>query len=115
MKKITLSFLVLAAIIAVVVSLWCPPITFRCAKPTLSPPSYSGPMNPKPVTITTATTGAHLIYTLNGSTPTPSNGTVIWAATGTVPVDTTPTKTLKARAYKKCFYPSYIASGTYGQ
>ena len=76
MKKITLSFEVLAAIIAVTILQACAgtTTTTQCAKPTLTPPGYSGPVHRVTVTIRTATTGAYLRYTLDRSTPT--GGTV---------------------------------------
>jgi len=72
MKKITLSFEVLPAIIAVAILQACATTTTttQCAKPTLIPPLLSGPVHSVTVTITTATTGAYLRYTIDGSTPT---------------------------------------------
>jgi hypothetical protein len=89
----------------------------QCAKPTLTPPGASGPVHNVTVTITTATTGAYLRYTLDGSTPTggPSgHGTQIAKASGKVGVPTSPGgRTLKAIAYKAGWVDSSIAAGTY--
>ena len=118
MKKITLSFEVLAAIIAVTILQACAGIGRpQCAKPTLTPAGARGPVNTVKVTITTATKRAYLRYTLDGSTPTggPSgHGTLIAAASGKVGVSTSPVgKTLKAIAYKAGWADSLIAVGTY--
>jgi len=124
MKTITLTFEVLAAIIAVAILQACAGTAGMagtagtpCAKPTLTPPGSSGPVHTVTVTITTATTGAYLRYTLDGSTPTggPSgHGTLIAAASGKVGVGTSPVgKTLKAIAYKAGWADSLIAVGTY--
>jgi hypothetical protein len=119
MKKIILSFDVLAAIIAVTILQACAstavtPAT-QCATPTLTPPSASGPAGTAvTVTITTTTTGAYLRYTLDGSTPTggPSgHGKQITAASGNVVVVFG--RTLKAIAYKAGLTDSSIAVGNY--
>ena len=69
------------------------------------------------VTIKTATTGAYLRYTLDGSTPTggpTGHGTLIAAASGKVGTITSPGgRTLKAIAYKAGWTNSLIAAGTY--
>ena len=69
------------------------------------------------VKIATATAGAYLRYTLDGSTPTggPSgNGMQIAAARGKVWFTVGPReKTLKAIAYKPGLVDSSIAEGTY--
>src|SRR4029453_4504138 len=87
MKKMALSFLVLAAIIAVTplqstaspAATPCPQVTSKCARPTLSPAGYCGP--PSFVTVTIRLGGqpwdANLRYTLDGSQPTQLNGTPI--------------------------------------
>jgi hypothetical protein len=116
MKKITLSFAVLAAIIAVTILQACAATTTttQCAKPTLSPAGVSGPVNSVTVTIKTATTGAYLRYTLDGSTPTSSHGTLIPAASGKASFHIWPPgKTLKAIAYKAGWVNSLIAVGNY--
>jgi len=69
------------------------------------------------VTIRTATAGAYLRYTLDGSAPTggsSGNGTQIPAASGNVSFTLGPTeKTLKAIAYKAGLADSLIAVGNY--
>src|SRR5215467_13489615 len=91
----------LAAIIVVTILQACAgtTATTQCAKPTLTPPGYSGPLHSITVTIKTATTGAYLRYTLDGSTPTSNHGTLISAANGTASFHIWPPgKTLKAIA-----------------
>jgi hypothetical protein len=90
MKKITLSFNVLAAIIAVTILQACVNTTGTqcvCAKPMLKPQYASGaPASTIMVTIRTTTTGAYLCYTLDGSTPTDGSSghsKVIAAQSGT--------------------------------
>ena len=89
----------------------------QCAKPTLTPPGYSGTGRNATVTIKTATAGAYLRYTLDGSTPTggPSgHGTLIAAASGKVSFSFDARgKTLKAIAYKAGLVNSLIAVGNY--
>ena len=115
-KKQLPYFEVLAAIIAVMILQACAATTTttQCAKPTLTPPGYSGPLRSVTVTIKTATTGAYLRYTLDGSTPTSSHGTLIPAASGTASFHIWPPgKTLKAIAYKAGWTTSLIAVGNY--
>ena len=115
MKKIILSFAVLAAIIAVTIP-QAGAVT-QCAKPTLTPPGVSGPVHSVTVTIATATVDANLRYTLDGSTPTggsSGHGTLIAAASGKVSFSLGPAgKTLKAIAYKSGLVDSLIAEGNY--
>ena len=113
MKKITLSFNVLAAIIAVTILQACArtPAT-QCAMPTLTPPNGNG--QPVAVTIATTTAGAQLRYTTDGTDPSsgPSpNGTIIPAQSGQVP--DVFGRTLKAIGYKTGMTDSPIASGKY--
>jgi hypothetical protein len=60
------------------------------------------------VTISTTTSGATIRYTVDGSTPSESNGTVY---SGAITVNAT--STLKAIAYKTGYTDSTVASGTY--
>ena len=124
MKKITVLFEVLVAIIAVTILQACTgtagtagAAATQCAKPTLTPPGGNFQVHSVTVTITTATTGAYLRYTLDGSTPTggpTGHGTLIKAASGKVGVGTSPVgKTLKAIAYKAGWTDSLVAVGTY--
>ena len=71
MKKITVSFAVLAAIIAMTIPQACVGTAgTQCAKPTLIPSDAIHATTFVTVTIATATAGAYLRYTLDGSTPT---------------------------------------------
>jgi chitobiase/beta-hexosaminidase-like protein len=117
MKTTIFSFEVLAAIIAVTILQACAATTTttQCAKPTLTPPGVNAPVHSVTVRIATATTGANLRYTLDGSTPTggPSgHGTKIAASSGqvTFPIGH---KTLKAIGYKAGWTTSLIAVGNY--
>ena len=116
MKTTIFSFAVLAAIIAVTILQACAATTTttQCAKPTLTPAGYSGPLHSVTVTIKTATTGAYLRYTLDGSTPTSSHGTRIAAASGKASFGFDARgRTLKAIAYKAGWTTSLIAVGNY--
>jgi hypothetical protein len=116
MKTTTFSFAVLAAIIVVTILQACATTntTTQCAKPTLTPAGYSGPLHSVTVTIKTATTGAYLRYTLDGSTPTSSHGTLIAAASGKASFSFDARgRTLKAIAYKAGWTTSLIAVGNY--
>src|SRR6266496_316459 len=88
MEEITLWFAPLAAIIAMTILQACAGTAgTRCAKPTLIPSDATHATTSVRVTIATATQGAYLRYTLDGSTPTggPSgNGMQIPAARGNV-------------------------------
>jgi hypothetical protein len=123
MKKITLSFNVLAVIVLATVLQACAHTTgglaTQCAKPTLTPSSGSGPAGSTiRVTMATSTPGAYLRYTLDGSTPTcgsSGHGTTIPAQSGTVlvPIPTVFGRTLKAIACKPGLTPSDVAVGYY--
>lgn len=129
MEKITLPFAVLATIVAITILQACVGAArtsatsgaagTQCAKPTLTPPDASHAVTSVPVTIRTATEGAYLRYTLDGSTPTggPSgNGTEITESSGTVSVEFgvgPKGTTLKAVAYKAGLADSPIAVGNY--
>jgi hypothetical protein len=120
MQKKTLSFAALATIIAITA---CASKSGtpgpQCAKPTLTPSDASHAVTSVTVTITTATPGAYLRYTLDGSTPTggsSGNGTEITASSGTVSVEFglgLKGKTLKAIAYKAGLADSPVAVGNY--
>jgi Chitobiase/beta-hexosaminidase C-terminal domain len=122
-EKITISFAALAAIVAMTILEGCAGTAERagtqCAKPTLTPSDASNAITSVTVTIATATTGAYLCYTLDGSRPTggsSGNGTQIQATRGTVTVTfgVGPTgTTLKAIAYKEGLVDSPIAVGNY--
>jgi RHS repeat-associated protein len=67
------------------------------------------------ITILTATTGCNMRYTLDGSTPTASQGTFISSSRGDVPVYPRPEPgtTLKAIAFKEGMSASAVHSATY--
>jgi hypothetical protein len=114
MKKTTLSFNVLAAIIAVTILQACAKTAgfTQCATPTLEPPHKSGPRDaPITVIVTTTTKGANLRWTDNNSTPTPSYGNLIKAESG--PAPTVFGRTLRAIAFEPGFSPSSVAVGEY--
>jgi Chitobiase/beta-hexosaminidase C-terminal domain len=120
MEKVTFPFAALAAIIAITA---CAGTTgtvgTQCAKPRLTPSDASHAITSVMVTIATATEGAYLRYTLDGSTPTggtSGNGTEITASSGTVSVEFglgARGTTLKAIAYKAGLADSLIAVGNY--
>ena len=123
MQKITLPFGALTAIIATTILQACVGAEriagTQCAKPTLTPSDASNAITSVRVTIATATAGAYLRYTLDGSTPTSGssgNGTEITASRGTVSVEFgvgARGTTLKAIAYKEGLPDSLIAVGNY--
>ena len=118
MEKIALSFVALAAIIAMTIPQACVgTASTQCAKPTLTPSDASRATTSVMVKIATSTAGAYLRYTLDGSTPTggsSGNGTQIAAARGKVSFTVGPReKTLKAIAYKPGLADSSIAEATY--
>ncbi|MDP6547120.1 MAG: lamin tail domain-containing protein, partial [Phycisphaerae bacterium] len=64
--------------------------------------------DPVDVEITTDTSGAQIRYTLNGSKPTATTGTVY-----TVPIHVTGTTVLRAAAYKPGYLPTNVDTHTY--
>jgi RHS repeat-associated protein len=83
------------------------PYTIAVADPTLTPGTGSyGPT--LTVTIATATSGASLRYTTDGSTPSSTAGTVYSS-----PISVTSTKTIKAIAYKTGLANSNVVPATY--
>jgi hypothetical protein len=113
MKKITLSFQLMAAIIAVTILQVCAGTAAAgtCAQPTLNPLTKSG-FSTVSVYIETATSGASLVYTLSGSG---AVGGIIRNRTGTVTI-TVPTggrTVLSVVAIKSGYYDSPTATGTY--
>lgn len=83
------------------------------AEPVFSVPHgfYSTPQS---VAISTATPGAIVVYTTNGSTPevdanlNPTNGAIY-----TVPLTISSTKILRARAFAPGFQPSFVEASSY--
>ncbi|HEU5078828.1 MAG TPA: chitobiase/beta-hexosaminidase C-terminal domain-containing protein [Opitutaceae bacterium] len=79
----------------------------QAAAPQLTPaPGTYG--SPQTVTLTSATTGAAIRYTTDGSVPTATSGTVY-----TGPVTISATTTLRAIAYASGILDSPVTSGTY--
>jgi len=119
MKKITLSFDVLAAIIAVTILQACAHTTgglaSQCAKPTLTPSTETGPAGrPITVRISTATMNAYLRWTDDGTIPTcgsSGHGKLINASSG--PAPTVFGRTLRAIACKTGLTSSPISVGNY--
>src|SRR5262249_13026611 len=89
----------------------------QCGKPKLTPSDASNAITSVRVTIATATAGAYLRYTLDGSTPSGGSsgtGPQIAAARGKVLVEFGANgTTLKAIAYKEGLADSLIAVGKY--
>lgn len=81
-------------------------VTPQAKKPVFSPNGGTH-VNSVTVTISTATDGATIRYTTNGSSPTSSSTRY------TDPITLTETTTLKARAYKSGMDPSDVASATF--
>ncbi len=77
------------------------------AAPTLSPVAGTY-TSAQTVTITSATSGASIRYTTDGSAPTETNGTLYSSA-----VTISSTTTLKAIAYKSGFTDSTVTTGVY--
>jgi hypothetical protein len=75
---------------------------------------YFSPTN---IQITTTTPGAYIVYTRDGTTPTPSNGSIVNAAnpnvapTATVAIATT--TLLRAAAFKDGWHPTDVDTHTY--
>ena len=79
----------------------------QAAAPTFSPPAGTY-ANTQMVAISTTTGGASIRYTVDGSTPTETHGTVYSS-----PVSISATATLKALAYKTGYTDSAVTSATY--
>jgi hypothetical protein len=117
-RESLLWFAARAAIIAMTIPQACVGTAgTQCARPTLTPSDARHATTSVTVKIATATKGAYLRYTLDGSTPTPGssgNGTEIAAESGRVYFTVGPReKTLKAIAYKEGLVDSSIAVATY--
>ncbi len=84
--------------------------TYTVSNGSVATPTFNPPPGPytQPVTISTTTPGATIRYTLDGSTPTSSFGTVYNGA-----ISLNATTTIKAIAYESNFVDSAVASGTY--
>jgi hypothetical protein len=123
MEKMSLSFTALAAIVAMTISEGCVSkggiAGTQCAKPTLSPPDASSAITSVRIKIATATQGAYLRYTVDGSDPSggsSGNGTEIAASSGVILVEFglgPKGRTVKAIGYKDGFADSAVAVGHY--
>ena len=121
MRKITVLFAANLAILAMTIPTACVETAHtagtQCAKPMLTPSDARHATRSVTVTIKTATAGAHIRYTLDGSTPTSGSsgiGTEIAAASGNVSITLGPKeKTLRAIAYKAGLADSLIAEANY--
>jgi hypothetical protein len=82
-----------------------PPATVSAPTFTPAPGSYTGSQN---VTLASATTGASIRYTLDGSDPAVDKGTVYGGA-----FSVNVTTTIKAIAYKSGLTPSAVVTGQY--
>ena len=80
--------------------------TIQCAAPNFNP--AAGSYTSATVTITTATSGASIRYTTNGTTPSSTVGTVYSS-----PVAISATETLMAIAYETGLTNSAVSSGVY--
>jgi streptogramin lyase len=80
---------------------------FTVSDPVITPAGATAD-NPVPVEISSATAGAQLYWTIDGSDPTPANGTLYTSkfTLGTNGV-------LKARAFKTGYTPSGVSSATF--
>jgi uncharacterized repeat protein (TIGR03803 family) len=85
---------------------------YTITQPTVAAPTFSPVAGTyataQMVTITSATTGASIHYTINGSIPSETNGVLY-----TGPVSIGSTTTLKAMAYKAGLIDSAVTSGSY--
>jgi hypothetical protein len=77
--------------------------------PPAAAPAFSSVAGSSTVTITSATSGALIRYTTNGSIPTETNGTLY-----SIPVRISAPTTLQAIAYESGFTDSPVTSATIG-
>jgi uncharacterized repeat protein (TIGR03803 family) len=87
-------------------------ITQTAASPLFSPAPGSS-ASAQTVAITSATSGAFIAYTTDGSTPTESGGAVTHGTLYSTPVVINATTMLKAIAFRTGFADSGVASGTF--
>lgn len=82
------------------------------ATPTFSPGAgtYVGTQT---VTLSTATSGATICYTTDGSTPTASSGTCTHGSTYSVPISVASSETVKAIGSKSTYLDSPVGSAAY--
>ena len=89
-----------------------PVFSARVDRPDFSQPGgfYSGTMS---LEITSQTKGAEIYYTMDGSVPTPENGTLYTAAITLEPIDEKTGPVVRAKAYLDGLIPSKVESATY--
>lgn len=82
--------------------------TFAAAMPTFSPSAgtYTGPIS---IALTSATPGASLYWTIDGSDPSTSSNQYVTP----ISIAAGPTKTVKARAFRDGWVASAVATATY--
>jgi hypothetical protein len=83
----------------------------QVATPAFNPSGANTPAFPLSVTITTSTTGASIRYTLDDTTPTENNGTLISAPSGSVSLSAA--AVVKAEAFKSGWVTSAVQTGSY--
>lgn len=86
----------------------------KCATPAMSPAGFTAPgRSTDVITISTATAGAQIRYTKDGSTPTSSHGTLIAGTSGTATVAGNTNTQLQAIAFKSGLVNSDVGSEFY--
>ena len=84
----------------------------KAATPTFSPGARTY-TSVQTVAISSATSGASIVYTTDGTVPTESGGTITHGTLYTAPLSINSTTTLKAVSFSNGFADSSVASGTF--
>lgn len=90
--------LIFAAVALTILSGCLTMSTTDCETPTLTPPGGSYSAGTIRITIQTNTVGAYLSYTTDGTTPTPTHGTIVKAQSVLVPIPCVYGRTLRLQA-----------------